>query len=278
MGKKRKKQNRKAKQQDEEFLRHLSMLARTGASLRESAEALGMSDKELKNLFKKSPKIQQAWRQARLNLVLHVRTALAKSAGEGKFAAIQKLLEGLIQSEVDRQPAPAVDFEHLKTSELCLAVGRQRQTIDRWRIKHGLRRNPDRTYGLPGFFVWFENFCRTKYSNSLDVSGDRLRDVKSREVELRISERRGGLLDRKEIICGLVAWVQNIKSFCERSVEEHSRLCGNQPREKIAEIDQGFFRDLYVAAAKSPKELSLPAAMEKELVSFLTRLGSHEYK
>jgi len=276
MAKKKKKRSRKAKKDAEFFMQHLKLLGRTGASLRESAEALGMNDKELKNLFKKSPKVQQAWRQARLNLVLHVRTALAKSAGEGKFAAIQKLLEGLIQ-EVDRESAPAVDFTRLRTSELSVAIGRPRITIDRWR-KSGLRRSADKTYSLPDFVDWFEAFCKTKYSGSSDIGGDRLRDVKSREVELRISEHRGELLDRKEAICGLIAWVQNIKSFCERSVEEHSRLCSNLPREKIVEVDKRFFGDLYVAAAKSPKELSLPPAMEKELVSFLARLGSHEYK
>jgi len=86
MGKNKKKQSRKARE-DKELLKNLSMLARTGATLSESAEALGLTDKQLKDLFKKR-RVLRTWREARLSLILHVRTALAKSAGEGKLPAI----------------------------------------------------------------------------------------------------------------------------------------------------------------------------------------------
>lgn len=280
MSRKKKKRSKKRSQKtrkDEQFLQHLGMLSRTGASLDESAGALGMTVKELEDLFKKRPKVLRTWKQARLNLILHVRTALAKSAGEGKFAAIQKLLEELLRSEVAQQPAPAIDFGHLRTSELSIAIGKPRITIDRWR-KSGLQRAYDKTYNLADVFAWFEGYCRLKFANASGVSGDPLRDIKAQQIQLQVSKHRGELVDRQKVICGLVAWVQNIKYFCEHGIEEHSRLCSNQPREKIAEIDRGFFRDLYVAAAKSPKELCLPAKMEHELIDFLERLKPHNYK
>lgn len=274
MGKKRKSQKAK---KDAELVQHITMLARTGASLKESAQALGMDTKELEVLFKRRPKILKAWRQSRLNLILGIRAALAKSASEGKLAAIEKLLAELL-TEVAQQPVPAIDFEHLKTAELSIAIGRQRQTVDRWRVEHGLRRNSDKTYSLPGFFVWFENFCRAKCLTKSSEGGDPLRDIKAEQIGLQVARHRKELLNRQEVICGLVAWVQNIKSFCERSVDELSRLCCNQPREKIAEIARGFFRDLYIAAARSPSELCLPPAMEKDLIDFLQGLQPHNYK
>jgi len=183
----------------------------------------------------------------------------------------------MIRGEFTQQPTPTIDFTHLKTSELSIAIGKPRQTIDRWRNEHGLERAFNKTYNLADVFAWFERYCRFKYATTSEVSGDPLRDIKAQQIKLQLAKQRNELLDRQEVICSLVAWVQSIKCFCERGVEQLSRLCSSQPREKIAEVTRGFFRDLYTEAAKVPKELRLPAAMEKELVSFLKRLKPHEY-
>lgn len=278
MGKQRKRKSQKARR-DAELVQHITMLARTGASLHESASALGMTDKELGDLFKKRPKVLKAWKQSRLNLVLGVRAALAKSAADGKLAAIEKLLEELLQSEVGQQPAPAIDFEHLKTSELSLALGRQRQTLDRWRTEHGLRRGSDKTYSLPGFFVWFENFCRTKYSgaSASGESGDLLRDARAAQIGMQIQKTKGQLLDRERVITGQICWVQSLVTFCNRGCVELSRLCQNQPKMKVEEILRGWFRELHLYTSTVPEHLKISASMKRELESFLERLGPQDY-
>lgn len=276
--KKRKKLSRKAKRKkDAEFLQHISMLARTGASLRESAEALGMTIEEIEGLFRRRKKILETWRKSRLNLILGIRASLAKSAAEGKLPAIERLLEELGKVEIVQKAATAVDFEHLKTGELCLALGRQRQTVDRWRTNHGLRRDGNKTYSLPVFFDWFENFCRTKYSSSSDTGGDSLRNIKAEQIALEISRHRKELLDRDRVVTGQISWAQNLVTFCDRGADEISRLCQNQPREKIAEIMRGWFRELHLYTSTVPKHLELPSSMERELESFLGRLKPHDY-
>lgn len=172
---------------DEEFLQHFGMLARTGASIDESAEALGMTGKELEGLFRKRPNVLRTWRSARLNLILGIRGAMAKSAAEGKLPAIERLLEELEKVEIIPQPAPAIDFEHLKTSELMIAIGKTRNTIDRWRNESGLKRAADKTYSLPDFIDWFERYCRSKYATT-SVSGDPLRDARAEKSGWKLTK------------------------------------------------------------------------------------------
>ena len=80
------------------------------------------------------------------------------------------------------------------------------------------------------------------------------------------------LSDRDEIIAGQIVWCHNTIGCFELIVEELTRLCCGQNREEIGEVFEKFFLQLHIESCKIPKELRLPAAMERELFEFLRKL------
>jgi len=177
------------------------------------------------------------------------------------------------------------EFLHKKTSGLIIfqlteITGKTRQTIYDWHTKFGLPRNADKTFDLSIFLAWHEKFLLKKASMEKKMMAilDPLRAAKVEMIKLEIARLRNKLLDRSEIITGLVARTQIIKSHCERGVWELTRLCHGQTHKKIAEIHRKFFRDLYTKMSRIPRELRLPPAEEKQLVDFFQRLKGEGYE
>lgn len=257
------------------FLRNLRDLARTGASITQAAKKLGLaSGRVLRTMIDEDEEVGDLWEQTRLQIFIEIKSALIETAKDGKADAV-RAVESFLLDEKER---PLFDPAHITIIQLTEITGKTRQTIHEWRTKFGLPRNTDKTFDLSVFLAWFEEFLLKKASVGKEstIVLDPLKTMKAEKLKVELASHRNELLDREEVICSLIAWAQHIVTFCERGVEELSRLCCNQPREKIAEIARGFFRDLHSETARVPKELRLPAAMELELIEFLQKLKPYD--
>lgn len=257
------------------FLRNLRGLARMGVSVSEAAKKLGFANgRILRAMIDEDVEVGDLWDQTQLEVYIEIKSALVEAAKEGKPAAV-RAVENFLLEEKEH---PGFDPSRITILQLTELTVKARQTIHEWYTKFGLPRNADKTFDLGIFLAWYEEFLLKKTSGGKESVAvlDPLKTVKAEKLKVELASHRNELLDRSEVIIGQVAWVQNIVSFCKRGVEELSRLCSSQPREKIADIVRGFFRDLHTEAAKVPKELRLPAAMERELIEFLKRLKPHD--
>lgn len=259
------------------FLRNLKGLAGTGASISQAAKKLRLaSGLVLRTMIDEDAEVGDLWNQTRLQIFVEIKSALIEAAKEGKADAV-RLVESFLLDEKER---PGFDPASMTTLQLTEITGKNRKTIHEWRTKAGLPRNSDKTFDLSIFFAWFEEYLLKKVSvgeKSASVL-DPLRTMRAEKLKVELASHRNELLDRNEVVIGQVAWVQNIKTFCERNNNELSRICSNQPREKIAEIHRRFFTELLAETAKYPKELRLPAALERELVEILKKLKPHDAK
>jgi len=257
------------------FLRNLRGMARTGASVSQASKKLGLANGQvLRAMINEDMEIGDLWDQTQLEVYIEIKSAIIEAAKEGKPAAV-RAVESFLLDEKER---PRFDPSHITILQLTELTGKARQRIHEWYTRFGLPRNADKTFDMGSFFGWYEEFLLKKApaGKGSAVVLDPLKAMKAEKLKLEMASHRNELLDRQEAICGLIAWAQHIVSFCERGVEELSRLCCNQPREKIAEIARGFFRDLHSETAKVPKELRLPKAKERELIEFLQKLKPHD--
>jgi len=259
------------------FLRNLRGLAGTGASVPEASKKLGFANSRvLQAMIDEDEEVGDLWDQTRLEVYIEIKSALIEAAREGRADAV-RAVEGFLLEEKESRDIGRFDPSRITILQLTELTGKSRQSIHEWYTKFGLSRNADKTFDLSIFFSWHEDFLLKRVSEKEPAAVmDPLKAMKAEKLKLELASHRNELLDRSEVIIGQVAWVQNIVTFCERGIEEISRLCLGQPREKVAEIARGFFRDLHTEAAKVPKEVRLPAAMEKELIEFLQRLKPHD--
>ena len=257
------------------FLRNLRGLARTGVSVSEAAKKLGFANGQvLRAMIDEDQEVGDLWDQTQLEIYIEIKTAIVDAAKEGKADAV-RMVEGFL---LDEKEHPGFDPSRITIFQLTELTGKARQTIHEWFTKFGMPRNVDKTFDLSIFLAWYEQFLLRKESAGKvpAVELDPLKAMKAEKLKVELASHRNELLDRNEVVIGQIAWVQNIKSFCERSVDELSKLCCNQPREKIAEVHRSFFRGLLAETAKYPKEFCLPVALGRELVEILKKLKPHD--
>ena len=214
------------------------------------------------------------WDQTQLEVYIEIKSAIIEAAKEGKADAV-RAVESFLLDEKER---PEFDPSRITKLQLVEITGKTKRTITTWLDKFGLPRNADnKTFDVGIVWAWYEEFLLKKAPVGKEpaVILDPLKAMKAEKLKVELASHRNELLDRNEVVIGQIAWVQNIKSFCERGNDELSRLCCNQPREKIAEIHRRFFRDLLAETAKYPKEFRLPAELGRELVKILQKLKPH---
>lgn len=253
------------------FLRNLRDLARTGASITQAANKLKLANTRiLMTMIEEDIEVGDLWDQTRLEVYIDIKTAIIESAKEGKADAVRSVEKFLLEE----QTQPDFDASHMTTLQLTELIGKTRNTIHEWVTKYGLPRNTDKTFDLSIFFSWFEDYLlkRISLGEKSVAMLDPLRQIRAEKLKVELASHKNELVDRNEVVIQQVAWVQNLISICERNVEELSRLCCNQPQEKIKEIHRVFFRELHAAAVNIPNELHLPAAQEKKLKKILKEL------
>lgn len=259
-----------------QFLRDLKRLARSGFSVSDAAKNLGFANGQvLRTMIDEDMEVGNLWNQANLEVRIEIKSALIEAAKEGKADAV-RAVESFLQGEKER---PGFDHSRITILQLTEITGKTRQTIHEWYTKFGLPRNADKTFDLGIFLAWHEEFVLKKASagkKSIAVL-DPLKTAKAEMIRLELDKKRKVLLDRQEVVCTEIFWVQNLKTHCSRGAEELAGLCQNQSREKIKELMDTWFKDLFLSMTKVPVHLSFPPAMGRELESFLKRLKPHDY-
>lgn len=254
------------------FLRNIRDLARTGASVSQGADQLKISEQVFQRLLDNDKEIADTWGQEQLKLYVQTKRQVFDLAADGVPWAV-KFVDNLLRENANARLKTEIS---VKTNQLAELLGKTSRTVYNWYTKFGLPRNEDKTFDLKTFLFWYEGFLIKKASGGdISISPlDPLKAIKAERIKVELAKHRKELVNRNEIIVGQIAWFHHIIGCFERGIEELTRLCYGQPREKIKEIFKNFFLRLHIESCKIPKEFRLSMKQERELFEFLQSLKS----
>lgn len=247
-----------------QFLRNLQALAGIVSTVSEAAHKLGLQSGEaLREMLDTDRDAAEIWSQTRLNTIIAAREALLTAAKEGNQAAI-RAVENYLREEKQSAGGAQFDLARLRQVELTELLSVTRPTLNEWESKYHLPRNTDKTYSLKDVLRWYVEYLKLRSDSGSKLSADKLRDLKATEKELDLAERRGMLLDRNDVIAGLVARYQNIVGAFRYKKRELAVMLHSQTIDGIDDILGRFFEDLQREQLNIPEFLKLsPAANEK---------------
>lgn len=259
------------------FLRNLRDLASQAPSIAQAASHLGFSEQKFQELLEEDMEVADIWKSEQLKLYVETRRQVFELAQDDVPWA-KKCVYDLMTNHPEAGLKANILEIGITTDQLAQLTKKSIQTIYNWINKFNLPRNANKTFDLSTFFSWYEELLLKKSSggNAAVIPLDPLKQVKAERIGLELKKSRKELLNRDEVIAGQIVWFHNILGCFERGVEELTRLCYGQDREKIAEIFESFFTRLHVESCKIPKEFRLSMKQERELFEFLQSLKPHE--
>ena len=255
------------------FLRNLRALASVAVTVSEAAEKLGLANsQELYNMLDTDREVADTWGQARQEAFIKIKFALIKQANEGNQAAI-RAIEPFLQDEL-HQRTDYFDFSYLSTNQLAQLTGKTRQTIYKWRTQHGLPTNKDNSFDLHQVLPWLEKFIIQKITDRFkgDEKLDPLKQAKAERLEMELKKHRGELLNREEVMAGLLARYQILLFWAERRPDELGRLCQGQKPERITKLIKEAVIELRRDLCQVPEELQLSDKASKLFQKVLDNL------
>ncbi len=259
------------------FLRWLREVASQAPSIAQAAGRLGFSEQKFQEMLDEDIEVADIWKKEQLQLYVETRRQVFELAADDVPWA-KKCIYDLMTMHPEAGLKANILEIGITTDQLAQLTKKSIQTIYNWINKSNLPRQANKTFDLGTFFSWYEEFLLKKSSggDAAVTPLDPLKSVKAERIRLELQKSRNELLDRDEVIAGQIVWFHNILGIFERSIEELTRLCSNQPREKIAEIFESFFTRIHIESCKIPKEFHLPPAKERDLLEFLQGLKPHE--
>lgn len=246
------------------LLESLGKLAAAAVTLDEAENVLGMEVGALKKMFAADAAAKSVWQKARIDTLVAVKTQLLNQTKDGKPVAARHI-ERMLMYELKEG---TVDWMRLTTNQLSEAFGVTRQTIHTWFTKHGCPRNADGTYALGAMIQWFERFTLEKASPggmSAASAMSEFQTIKTERLRMELAEKSGKLLDRTQVVAGLLSRIQYLKQTCDRKLMELTMQCDKQPPEAIAGVLKKFFDDLCRGFSQIPEQLRLPEAAAAKL-------------
>ena len=255
------------------FLRNLAGHAGAIFSEVEAARELGLDPEELARRIKADAEVKDTWYQARIKTTVDVKRALVENAKAGKARAIETFEKMLVQEA----GIGVVDFHRVTFEQMEDIAGVTRQTIYDWRTKYGLPQNSDNTIDLTAFVKWYETFVVKKLDGG-KIKGSEpenpLQNVKAEKLRTELAAAKGQLLDRGEVVTGLLARYQNMINAQAKLIDQIALACAHQPAEKIRQALEKGFDEIKAAMCKVPEELRLPEAAGKLYVRLLKGLAT----
>jgi len=245
-----------------QLLRNLRACAAAIMTVTQSAKLLGFErGAKLRELLDTDSEVGDLWEQTRIEAVAAAKTALAEAAKSGNQQAI-KAVESFLCDEGEGRAAN-INYSQLTINQTAELFGVTRQTVYDWYTKHGLARNAEGGISLKEAIEWYGNFVKRKGNGRL-LPADKLRDLKAEEKIIDLAERRHQLLDREEVIAGLLGrWGKIVGAFKYKGRELATMVHG-QTVDGIEDILSRFFEDLQREWLTVPEFLYLdPAAAEK---------------
>lgn len=255
------------------FLANLRQLAGVVETVSEAARKLDLPNGQaLREMIDTDQEIAEIWNQTRLNTRLEVRRAVLEQARDGNQWAI-RAVEMYLR---DDQPSPSgADLRRMQQKQIAELFGVTRVTVKEWTDKHGCPRNIDGSYPLADVLAWWQSYIKAKYTSPADRP-DTLRNLKAEEKALDIAARRRELLDRDEVLAGLLARHQILLGWIRQRPGDLGRLCQGQKPDRIAEIIAGSFDELRRQLCTVPAELQLNP--EAATLFEQTLAALHDYK
>jgi len=252
------------------FLRDLRGLAAAAATISEAAQSLGMTEESLRVALDEDLEVRDVWNESRIATAIRIKAAMVQAAGSGRAAAVNHVLS-VLRREV---ASPRVDFRRLPVVLAEEAVGVSRQSLHAWWRRGGAPRNADGTIDLPALWKWREDelAARGPSARSLDET-DPLKAAKAAKLQQELRFQKGRLLDRGEVVSGLVARHQRLVAVLHRKAAELSIVLQGQSQARIGEALDRCFSELRSASAEIPEFLHLPDAMAAELADWIRRLA-----
>jgi len=240
-----------------QFLRNLEALAGVVETVSEAARKLGLaSGSALREILDTDIEAGNLWNQKRLDTKIKAREGLITAAEAGNQAAI-RAIENYLRD--DQRPAAAgPDLHKLMQKSIADLFDVDRLTVRNWTERHNCPRNADGSFDLASVIRWWKGY-ESRKSGAHVEPGDKLRTLKAEEKQLDIAQRRGELLDRNEVIAGLVARCQLAVGAFNYKRRELANMVHNQTVEGIEDILGRFFEDLQRQQLDVPEFLELPA-------------------
>lgn len=164
------------------------------------------------------------------------------------------------------------DPGRVKQIELEPFLGVTRQTVAAW-TKSGMPKNADGTYSLAEVFAWRIEQVGGQPGKFTEAVNP-LTQIKAEKLQIEVDAARGRLIDRAQVITGLIARAQSLAAFMDRKADELPALLANLTADRIkGELDK-FFADLRSAAAQVPEDIAslLPDGRREGLKTVLDEL------
>jgi phage terminase Nu1 subunit (DNA packaging protein) len=240
-----------------QFLRNLELEAGSAPNLPRAANHLGYKNgEELSDLLDDDPEAKNIWKQARLDLNVKQNKRVFDLAAEGSKWCIQ-LVEKFLTTDEGRPAAiGGTDLKKLMQKQVADLFDVTRVTVKDWTDRQGMPRNADGTYDLAAVVRWWKVFINRRAGAGVPAA-DKMRDLKTEAIKLDLLERKGQLLDRGEVIAGLVARFQNMVGAFQYKRRELANMVHNQTIENIEDILSRFFEDLQRQQLEVPEVLRL---------------------
>lgn len=246
-------------------------MASQAPSIAQAAGRLGLSEQAFQEMLDSDLEVGDIWKEEQLKLYVETRRQVFDLAADNVPWAI-KIIYNLMTEHADAGMKTEVN---VNTNQLARLTGKSSRTVYNWHTKFGLPRNADKTFNLRIFLLWYEEFLIKKAGGNVSITPlDPLKAIKAERIKVELAKHRKELVNRDEVIVGQIAWFHHIIGCFERGIEELTRLCYGQPREKIKEIFKNFFLRLHIESCKVPKEFRLSMKQERELFEFLQSLKS----
>jgi len=256
-----------------QFLRNLAGLAGVVETVSEAARKLGLaSGSALREILDTDLEAANLWNQRRLDTKIKAREGLITAAADGNQAAI-RAIENYLRD--DQRPASGgPDLHKLMQKDIADLFDVDRLTVRNWAERHNCPRNSDGSYDLASVIRWWRDFEKRRSGTHIEPA-DKLRDLKAEEKKLDLMERQHSLLDREEVISGLVARCQAMVGAFNYKRRELANMVHNQTIEGVEDILGRFFEDLQRQQLEVPEFLELPAAAAEKLKECFELLGGN---
>lgn len=257
------------------LLRQVRAQASTPTSIADAGNKL-QPPQDLQRLISSDREVADIWYQSRHDASIAVKNGLMRLALDGNQAAIRAIEPFLAEHRPagGEQSSGGFDYTSLSVSELAEIMGKSRQAIYDWVRKAGLARKPDKTFDLREVMTWWQQYTEERLVASTpgDNAPDRLKAARAERMEMELARERGKLLDRDQVLAGLLARHQILVQWARQKVDELARLCQGQKAERIAEIIRKGIDELRSELCQVPGELQLPKKAEKQFVKVLEML------
>jgi len=253
------------------FLRNLEALAGVVETVSEAAGKLKLSSGQaLRSILDSDPEAANIWDQTRLDTRIKTRQGLLKAVEDGNQQAI-RVVENYLRDD-QRAAAAGPDIKTMLQRQVAELFDVTRITVKNWVDRHGCPQNSDGSFDLGQVIKWNMNYQSRKAGGHIE-STDKLRDLKAETMALALSEKKGELLPREEVIAGLIARWSNIVSAFRYKRRELATMCHNQTVEGIEDILGRFFAELQGRQLEIPEFLSLPAEAERKFRELLEMIS-----